>query len=99
MTSDTRIGVGMLASLAVCCAVPIALSLLGSGAVLSALSGVSADTRPLLIGISALLVVIGILVLVLALAKRARVREQAQPNMPMAREGPPRARESARHVT
>ena len=83
MTSDTRIGVGMLASLAVCCAVPIALSLLGSGAVLSALSGVSADTRPLLIGIGAVLVMIGILVL--ALAKHARVREQVQPNVPMAR--------------
>lgn len=95
MTSDTRIGVGMLASLAVCCAVPIALSLLGSGAVLSALSGVSADTRPLLIGIGAVLVMIGILVL--ALAKHARVREQAQPNVPMAREG--RRRRASRSAT
>lgn len=77
MNSDPRIGLGLVAALGLCCAGPIVLSIVGSGVVLSALSGVWSDVGPLLAGV-AVFVVIGILLL--AVAKRARALQREHPD-------------------
>jgi hypothetical protein len=87
MNSETRNGLGLVFALALCCAGPIIVSLLGSGVVFVAMSGVWANARPLLMGMGALLVIIGILVL--ALAKRARVAQRVHPETSTARQSPP----------
>ena len=84
MNSDPRTGLGLVGALVVCCAGPIVLSLVGSGVVLSALSGVWADVRPLLTGVGALLVIIG--VPVLALSNRARAPHRVHPDTSTVRE-------------
>jgi hypothetical protein len=63
MNTEARIGLGLVGALAVCCAGPIVVSLIGSGAVFVAVSGVLADVHLLLMGLGALLVIVGVLVL------------------------------------
>jgi hypothetical protein len=69
MTGELKTGLAITVALALCCAGPIVLALLGSGAVLGALSALWPDGRPPLVGIRALPVIVGIL----ALAKRTRI--------------------------
>jgi hypothetical protein len=69
MSSELRTGLAITVALALCGAGPIVLALFGSGAVLGALSALWPDGRPPLVGIGALLGIVGIL----ALAKRTRI--------------------------
>ena len=59
MNSETKIGLGVVALVALCCAGPLVLSLLATGAVLGALSTIWADDRPLLLGSGAIVVALG----------------------------------------
>ena len=59
MSNETKIGFGLIALAALCCAGPLVLSLLLSGAVLAALSATWAEGRPLLVASGAILVAIG----------------------------------------
>jgi hypothetical protein len=63
MNSESRIGLGLVVAVALCCVGPLALSLIGSEAALSVLSGLWPDVRVPLMGLGALLVIVGILVL------------------------------------
>jgi hypothetical protein len=82
MSSELRTGLAITVALLVCCAGPIVLAVLGSGAVLGALSALWPDVRPPLVGIGALLVVIGIV----ALAERARIPQRGHPGASAARD-------------
>lgn len=59
MNGETKIGLGAVVLLALCCAGPVVLSLVGSGAALAALSAIWADDRPLLLASALLLVGVG----------------------------------------
>jgi len=59
MNGGSRLGLGIVALVALCCAGPLVLSLLASGALLGVLSMVLAEGRPLLVVISAVFVVLG----------------------------------------
>jgi hypothetical protein len=61
MNTETKIGLGVVVSLCVCCAGPLVLPFLLSGTIVSALSAVSADDGTLLLGIGTVLATIGIL--------------------------------------
>jgi MerT mercuric transport protein len=56
MNSDTKMGLGVVALLALCCAGPLILSLLASGALLGALGAVWVGGRPLVLAVAAVLV-------------------------------------------
>jgi hypothetical protein len=56
MNSDTKMGLGVVALLALCCAGPLILSLVASGALLGALGGVGVGGRPLVLAGAAVLV-------------------------------------------
>ena len=58
MNGGSRLGLGIVALVALCCAGPLVLSLLASGALLGVLSMVLAEGRPLLVVISAVFVVL-----------------------------------------
>lgn len=59
MNGETKLGLGAVVLLALCCAGPLVLSLVGSGAVLAALSAIWVDDRPLLLASALLLVGVG----------------------------------------
>ena len=64
MNNESKIGVGVVALMVVCCAGPIVLSLVVSGAVLGALGAFWTAERELLLGSGALLIALGAWLLV-----------------------------------
>jgi hypothetical protein len=54
MNSETKIGIGMVALVVLCCAGPLVLSLVATGVVLGALGAIWAQGRPLLLGSAAI---------------------------------------------
>ena len=77
MDSDSKFGLGLIALVALCCAGPLVLSLLATGAVLGALSAISAEGRQLLLGGGAVVVALGAWLLA-----RRRARTKAAPRPP-----------------
>jgi len=71
MNGDTKMGVGLVALVALCCAGPLVLSLLASGAVLGALSAIWIEARPMLLAGGAVLIALGAWLLA---RRHARVR-------------------------
>ena len=59
MNTDSKLGMGVVAVLVLCCAGPLVLSLLATGAVLGALSAIVAQGRPLLLGSAAIAIALG----------------------------------------
>ena len=59
MISDTKMGLGLVAMLALCCAGPVVLSLLASGAILGAMSAIWATDGPLFLSGGAMLIALG----------------------------------------
>src|SRR5579859_1192104 len=60
MTGESKLGLGLIALLALCCAGPLVLSLLATGAVLGAVGAIWAEDRPLLLGSGAIVVALGV---------------------------------------
>jgi hypothetical protein len=77
MTGESKLGLGLIALLAVCCAGPLVLSLLATGAVLGALSAIWVEDRPLLLGSRAIAVA-----LAASLLARRSARIKAAPRRP-----------------
>jgi hypothetical protein len=59
MDTESKFGLGLVAVLALCCAGPLVLSLLASGAILGAISAIWATDRPLLLLGGAMLIALG----------------------------------------
>ena len=59
MNGVSKLGLGIVALVALCCAGPLVLPLLASGALLGVLSTVWTEGRPLLVGGTAVFVVVG----------------------------------------
>ena len=72
MDSESKFGLGLIALLALCCAGPLVLSLLASGAILGAISAIWVTDRPLLLSGGAILIALGA-----ALSARRYARRKA----------------------
>jgi hypothetical protein len=59
MDTQRNFGLGLIALLALCCAGPLVLTLLATGAVLGALSAIWDEDRPLLLGSGIAVVALG----------------------------------------
>lgn len=59
MNSDTKMGLGLVALLALCCAGPVVVSLLASGAILGAAGAIWAIGRPLFLSGAVALIALG----------------------------------------
>ena len=59
MDRDSKFGLGLIALVGLCCAGPLVLSLLASGAILGAISTIWVTDRPLLLSGGVMLLVLG----------------------------------------
>ena len=59
MDSESKFGLGLIALLALCCAGPLVLSLVASGAILGAISAIWATDRRLLLSGGGMLIALG----------------------------------------
>lgn len=60
MDSESKFGLGLIVLLVLCCAGPLVLSLLASGAILGAISVIWVTDRPLLLSGGAVLTLLGV---------------------------------------
>ena len=74
MDRDSKFGLGLVALLALCCAGPLVLSLLASGAILGAISAIWVTDRPVLLSGGAVLILLAV-----ALSARRYARRKATP--------------------